>query len=549
MVTMTRSLLLAGLTALLLGCGPAPANDAAVSAAAVEVDPDYRHPDDSTELMWAVYDGDAEKAAALIAAGADVDASNRYGSNAMQLAAEVANVEMLTMLLDAGADVDSPSPEGQTALMLVARTGDMDAARLLVEHGAAIDAREQWGGQTALMWASARRHPEMVEYLAELGADVDARSKWRDYQRHITAESRAKNMDTGGLTPLMYAIRENCIACVDVLIARGADVDLPDPDRVSPLLLSIINSNWDISKRLIEAGADVDQWDIYGQTPLHAIATRRDNTARTSIDPLNVTTGDEILRMILDRGAETNLQLFTRAADQRGGGNSRGATPLHAAASSGDLEAVRLLIEHGADVNLNDTDNETALMLAVGGGGGFFGGGGAAGRATPQIVRLLCEQGADVDANALYHHLQRTRGGTALHYAVRSGNGAAIDALVECGADVDIMDPDGLTALDYALAHGYIPFLQMRQPPRMDLVEKLRGHGATVALAEEPYWAPVGPPIGYEATIWPLGPAFPSRTLEDLQPSPDLVAKVDALRYGGTPQPQPTTTDVAQNTQ
>jgi ankyrin repeat protein len=541
--------LLLGALAVLSACGESSASSAGVrsSASAEQVDPSYRYPDDSTPLMWAVYDGDAGQAARLIAAGADVNASNRYGSNAMQLAAEVADVTLLGMLLDAGADADSPNPEGQTALMLVARTGNVEAAGLLVERGATVDAREQWGEQTALMWASARRHPEMVEYLVGQGADIDARSKWRDYQRHITAESRAKNMDSGGLTPLLYATRENCIACVEVLIAHGVDVDLPDPDRVSPLLLSILNNNWDIASRLIDAGADVDQWDIYGQAPLYAIVSRRENMNRISIDPLNETTGGEILQMILDRGAETNLRLFTRPADQRGGGASRGTTPLHNAAASGDVEAVRMLIAHGADVNLNDTDNETALMMAVSGGGGFFGGGGDAGRSAPQIISLLCEAGADVNANAMYHHLQRTRGGTALHYAVRSGNGAAVDALAECGADFNIKDPDGLTALDYALAHGYIPFLQMRQPPRLDLVEKLRSHGSTEALPEEPYWPPVGPPIGYEATVWPLGVDFPSTTYETLQPTEHVLEAVANRQYPGTP--QPSIDHAAQNTQ
>jgi ankyrin repeat protein len=495
--------------------------------AALDEDPRFRYPDGSTMLMWAVYEGDVARVGRLVAAGADVNAQNKYGSNAMQLAAEVANVELLRMLLDAAADVDSPNPEGQTALMLVARTGNVEAARLLVERGATIDARERWGEQTALMWASARRHPEMVEYLLSQGADINARSKWRDYQRHITAESRAKSMDTGGLTPLLYAARENCVECVKILIAHGVDVDLPDPDRVSPLLLSILNANWDIARLLIEAGADVDQWDIYGQGPLYAIASRRQNMSRTSIDPLNETTGTDVMRMIIERGANPNMQLFMRAADQRGGGASRGTTPLHSAAGAGDLEAVKMLIAAGADVNLNDADNESAMMFAAS----------ARGPDGAAILGELHAAGADVNANALYHHLQRTRGGTALHYAVRAGAPAAVDALISFGADLDIKDPDGLTALDYAMARGYIPFLQMRQPPRLDLAEKLRAAGAAVELAEEPYWPPVGPPIGYEATIWPLAPDVPSRTYEDRQPSPFVVEAVQNLQYKGTPQP------------
>src|SRR6185295_20063713 len=122
------------------------------------------------------------------------------------------------------------------------RTGNVAAAKLLLDRGATVDAKEKWGGQTALMWASARRHPEMMELLISHGAAVDARSTDRDYQRHVTAEGRPKSLDSGGFTPLLYAARENCGACVKVLLAHGADINLPDPDGVSPLLLAVMNS-------------------------------------------------------------------------------------------------------------------------------------------------------------------------------------------------------------------------------------------------------------------------------------------------------------------
>ena len=130
------------------------------------------------------------------------------------------NTDILQLLLDAGADVESPTGDGQTALMSVARTGNVEAAALLIKRGANVNAAEQFGGQTALMWAAARRHPEMVRLLASKGADVNARAIVRNFERHITVEQRYKNTHTGGLTPLLYAVRENCKACVEVLIAQ-----------------------------------------------------------------------------------------------------------------------------------------------------------------------------------------------------------------------------------------------------------------------------------------------------------------------------------------
>src|SRR5690554_563205 len=372
-------------------------------AAPKAADVNHRFSDGSTPLQWAVYEGDVEEARRLIEAGADVSAANDYGATAMGLAAEVGHTELLELLLDAGADVDSPNPEGQTALMAVARTGNVEAARLLLDRGAAVDARERWGGQTALMWASARRHPQMMALLISRGADVDARSIHRDYQRHVTAEGRPKSLDSGGFTPLLYAARENCIACVDVLLANGADIDLPDPDGVSPLLLAIMNANWDLAKRLIEAGANVNQWDIFGQAPLFAavgLYTRADG-GRASIDPPNETKGIEVLRMLLERGADPNMQLFFRPANVRGSTNTRGSTPLIRAANNGDLELVKLLLEHGADATVYMADRQTPIHAVL------------AGRAPEpralELIKILHDAGTDVNVIALVHHMEEVR--------------------------------------------------------------------------------------------------------------------------------------------
>ena len=111
----------------------------------------------------------------------------------------------MALLLKAGADPESANADGETALHLVARAGNVEAAKLLLKARAKVDPRENFGGQTPLMWAVARRHPEMVELLASKGADVNARGAIRDYRRVATAESRAKSLDRGGLTPLLYA--------------------------------------------------------------------------------------------------------------------------------------------------------------------------------------------------------------------------------------------------------------------------------------------------------------------------------------------------------
>ena len=464
-------------------------------------------PDGSTPLQWAAYQGDTALVQRLLLKGAAVSEANAYGVTPMQLAAETANTAILKLLLAAGANVESASSEGQTALMSVARTGSLEAARLIISRGANVNAVEQFGGQTALMWAAARRHSEMVELLAAKGAQVDARATVRHFERHITAEQRYKNTHSGGLTPLLFAVRENCKACVEVLIRHRANILLPDPEGIAPLQLALMNNNWDIAQRLIMAGADVNQWDVYGQAPLHvaienAYVGRAGNANLGSDDSPNQFDGKAIVKLLVERGADPNQQMFFRAPRERGqvSSGARGTTPFHRAAASGDVEIVKYLLAHGAEINLHEANGQTAIMLALG-----------ARRSEDDIVtmlRVLRAAGADVNIVSQTMFIRRDRGGTALHIATRRGLQKVMAELVARGADVNLKDPDGLTALDYAMARGWLTYLTTRPPPRLDLAKQLRELGATVEVKQMPDWPgefpPIGPPRHHESEIWPL---------------------------------------------
>ena len=504
------------------------------AANAAQTKPNGATPDGATPLMQAAYDGDLAQARRLLKTHADVNAVNAYGVNAMLLAAEASNTPLIDLLLKAGAKANSANPDGETALHLVARTGNVEAAKLLLAAGAKVNARETFGGQTPLMWAAARRHAPMVELLASRGADVNARSIVRDYQRVATAESRAKFLDRGGFTPLLYAVRENCKDCVEVLLKHKADVNLPDPAEMPPLSIAMMNGNWDVAKRLVEAGADVNAWDIFGQSPLHVaigyMNTRGDNNP-LDLDAQNKASGRDLVKMLVERGANPNQALFYKAPG-RDTGVGRGLTPFLAACASGDMEIVKLLLAHGANPKLATADGQGPIILAVGsrtGGTANPGavsatgvafesgqgitstraGGGPPEDQTVTLIKFLAASGADVNLVAKRHFLQRTRGGSALHYAVRGGNKAVIAVLLDLGADVNAKDEDGLTALDYAMGRGYVPFLQLAKAPNKDLADALRARGANVELAKTPDWPPQGAPIGvavYDAVLWPVEP-------------------------------------------
>lgn len=409
----------------------------------------------TTALHWAVYRQDVALVKRLLAAGAKVAVVNDFGSSPMQEAAVTGNASVIRMLLDAGANVESANAEGQTALMAVARTGNVEAAKMLLVAGADVNATEKFGGQSALMWAAAQSQPAMIRLLLEYGAKVNARGAIRDWQTRITAEPRPKDRHRGGFTPLLYAAREGCIDCARALIEGGADINLSDPDRISPLVLALLDQRFDFATYLISAGADVDHWDLYGRSPLYAacdLATLPTG-GRPDTPSTDKTTALQVIDMLLKAGANPNLQLklrppYRNVPFDRGGDQvlSTGATPLLRASKAGDNPAaMRLLLEHHALVDLPNADGVTPLMIAAGMGHGINPSRGRyqGDEDATLAVGILLDAGADI-------HRRAANGMNAVHSAAMKGWTATIRVLAEHGAEVDIKDRDGKTPLDYA---------------------------------------------------------------------------------------------------
>jgi ankyrin repeat protein len=380
-----------------------------------------------------------------------VSARNDYGALPMQEAAANGDAAVLALLLDAGADVESPNAEGQTALMAVARTGRTDAAKLLLDAGADPDARESWGGQTALMWAVAQGQLDMIDLLIAEGADVNARATARDWERHITAEPRIKELHAAGLTPLLYAARDGCVACAERLIAGGADVDLADPDGVTPLIMALLNRRFDTAVVLIDAGANVNRWDWWGRTALYAAVDMNiaPQGGRREFPVLDQATGLDVAHMLLDRGADPNLRLklipperamvADRVADDHV--VNVGTTALIRAAYGGDVAMTRLLLEHGADATIRSGKKVSAVFAAAATGG-------TRGRNKTEediiaCLEILVPAGADVTWTD-------DTGRTPLHMASRTNRGQVVRWLAAHGGDLYAKDDQGRTPMGYA---------------------------------------------------------------------------------------------------
>ena len=412
-------------------------------------------PDGTTAIAWAVRQDDLEMADRLIRAGADVKAANRYGVTPLSLACINGNAPMIEKLLKAGADANAPGLEDETPLMTVARTGSVDAAKVLLAHGAKVDARESWHGETALMWAAAQKHPAMLSALIAAGADVNALSTVVKWDRQTTAEPREKWLPLGGFSPLMFAAREGCVECAKVLADAGANLNLADPDSITPMVNAIINGHYDVAGFLLDKGADPNLADKTGRAALYAAVDAHTMPASNRPSPDesgNDMSSLDLIKSLLARGAAVNTQLKTqqpyRTKVDRGNDNmlTTGTTPILRAAKAGDVVVIALLLEKRADPKLATRNGVNPLMAAAGLGTNESD---AVGRKKTEQEAIdsidLCLK-AGVDVNAV-----DSKGQTALHGAAMKGWDQVVQYLADHGAKVDVKDKKGLMPVDAAM--------------------------------------------------------------------------------------------------
>jgi ankyrin repeat protein len=361
--------------------------------------------DGATALHWTVRWDDAETTDLLIRAGANVNAASRVGTTPLVLAINNGSAAMIDKLIKAGANTNlTVTKYGDTLLMLAAKSGNPNAVKLLLDNGAQVDAVESYGGTTALMWAVSEGHTAAAKLLIDRGANVNARSKIIPTS---PGQWQAKPVETGdpkvgylgGLTPIMFATRQNDLATTQMLVAAGADVNAVSADGKSPLNLAIYNGNYDLASYLIDAKADVNKPDAENFTPLFWAVEKRlmENSPTTpwlqTQDPMF------LIEKLIKSGANVNAPINAIPPSRtRGRARLRFGNALTRAAFGGDLALVKVLLAAGADPLQKGTDDTTALMAASGYG---FVDTYSTQKSTEErleLVKLLVELGSDVNA-------------------------------------------------------------------------------------------------------------------------------------------------------
>ncbi|MBI3401851.1 MAG: ankyrin repeat domain-containing protein [Acidobacteria bacterium] len=513
--------------------------------------------DGMTALHWAAGKNDVDLARLLLVAGANLKATTRIGGyTPLLIASRSGHVDMVTALLGAGADPNLATANGATPLMFAAQAGNVATVNALLAGGADVNAAEKVKGETALFFAAAYGRADVIRALTAKGASVGVKTKvmdldafnkeetareeqFRQQQAQAAAAEAARagrpapaaqqgrgrgnpnakpGIDRqynytelvgywGGLTPLHLAARQGEVDAATALIDAGADLnDRTAGDNVTPMLIATINGHFDLTKHLLDKGADPNAAAVNGVTTMYAALNCQWAAKALYPQPRayeqQQTTYLALMKALLDKGADPNVRLtrkvwYAQYDFDQSGIDEAGATPFWRAAYASDVDAMKLLVQYGADPTIptmrtpgrprtGDAVREAqdvsglppvsvggpgvAPLLAASGEG--YGEGLAANhhRYAPAgmlpAVKYLVEV-LHVDVNVRDHE-----GNNAIHNAAARGDNEMIQYLVSKGADPLVVNREGKTTVD--MANGPV----QRITPFPETIKLLEGMGA-----------------------------------------------------------------------
>lgn len=434
---------------------------------------------------------------------------NAFAMQSFYSAISCGDLELVRCLVESGIGVKITPSILTEALRFATQRGQLHIAQLLVDHGADIHMiASDEPSATVLQLAVSRRHVELVEFFLRLGADSN-----------VAVGSKDR-------TILETAAYENDLVILQLLLEYAADMArqgraalVAAVQYASPGVLQALLDAWALTGHA--SPTNLRCW--LHKTPLE-VAVNRTGAERIQLllDYKVYKAGDNSLalrkairfgklkaaRLLLESGAHVgHLEQYEERADgwavitalDEAAANGyvdmlhrllghqtttdERTQALQAAAISGKLAAVRVLLDHGVDVNAGpmgryeEQGPRTALQAAAGTG-------------NLELVRCLLEAGADVESKVCSPKEE----GTALQFAAIAGSVSVVTALIQEGADIKApaMGRYGRTALEGAAEHGRLDTVQLlinmgaeMTGSRALVFARREGHDGVVALLLE----------------------------------------------------------------
>jgi len=277
-------------------------------------------------------------------------------------------------------------------------------------------------GEVASVRALLEKNPDLLDTLDKAGRtplNVACLEAWSEVAELLLAKGADLNIaDSEGNKPIHNAARAGDMDIVEMLAAKGADVNERTPDGDTPVIWAASAKRFVVVEILIDLGAKADVQNKTGWSPL-LYAT--------------IHGSEYCARVLLENGADPDVA------------NNEGVRPLHSAASFGRRKIAGMLLEHGATVDARNAQGETPLSWALNAN-------------SLSTAKIFLEHGADVNS-------KNDHGGTPLINACHRGTARIVELFVSAGADIHAVDEQGMTPLaaacfsspeivDYLIAKG-----------------------------------------------------------------------------------------------
>ncbi|XP_015206498.2 ankyrin repeat and SOCS box protein 2 isoform X4 [Lepisosteus oculatus] len=389
------------------------------------VTPQVEEPD---PVITAIKNGSADTLKSMIKSGKNLAGPNKDGWMPLHDAAFYGQLECIKVLLKAYPGIiDQRTLAEQTALLLAASREHLESVQFLLENGAETDIANK-SRDTPLYKACERQNVDIVNLLLKFGASVNHRCNQGWTVLHeavcrnnlaiidllVQAGANIESTNIYGITPLFVAAQSGQVAAVRYLINIGADVNTQASDKATALYEASKNGHTEVVELLLSYNADANKPSKDGLLPLH-IASQRGHDGkkliafepfpynneqavkiisllipvtskcrikRSGISPLHLAAErnhDEVLELLIESGFDVNTTLSN---DRSRLYEDRRSTPLYFAVSNNNINATQMLLEAGANPNI---DILNPLLVAIRQG-------------CITTIKLLLQHGANIDA-------------------------------------------------------------------------------------------------------------------------------------------------------
>lgn len=366
---------------------------------------------DWTPLHYAVYYNALDVVKFLVGKGADISARDKDGKIPLDLATQEngtgiaeflkqtqldldkqlltavqdRNLSKAEVLVSRGANINTKNDDGYTSLHFAVLKNFQSGIDYLIKKGANIDAKDNLG-RTPLHWAARDGYLGIVQAITEGGANLDVKDKdnktpsdlasWKGY-KNIAQYLKQVQLDK----KLLAAAKGNDYHEVQILVSQGASLEAKDRNGRTSLYMASWNGNLDVVKYLIGKGSSINVKDKDGKTPLGIAIERKYNDVVACLQQI---LNEQLLAAIENGNLNTIKNLISEGANVNAKGTLVGISPMHLAVENQDIDFIEFLLSKKADINNTDGQGRTPLFWASYSG-------------YSDVVRYLIDQGANVN--------------------------------------------------------------------------------------------------------------------------------------------------------